>query len=99
MMRHAGGDHRVGEVAAAGDAQPPVVEEGAAAALGDVKLVQDRVVDDAGDELALALERDRDGEERDAVQEVGGAVERIDDPADARGRCPRSSPLSSVRKP
>ena len=29
---------------------------------------------------ALALERDRDGELRNAVQEIGGAVERIDDP-------------------
>jgi hypothetical protein len=36
---------------------------------------------DAGDDLALALEADGDGPMRDAVQEVGGAVERIDDPA------------------
>ena len=35
----------------------------------------------AGDDLALALEGDRDGEVRQAVQEVGGAVERVDDPA------------------
>ena len=41
----------------------------------------DRIVDQAGDDRALALEPDRDGELRDAVQEIGGAVERIDDPA------------------
>ena len=64
-----------------GDAQAAVVHEGAAAALGGVELVHRRIVDDAGDELALALQRDRDGEDRDAVQEIGGAVERIDDPA------------------
>ena len=64
----------------AGDAQPLVVEEGALAALGDEQLVGDRIVDQAGDDRALALERDRDRELRDAVQEVGGAVERIDDP-------------------
>ena len=65
----------------AGDAQAAVVEEGAAAALGGVELVHGRIVDHAGDDLALPLQRDRDREDRDAVQEVGGAVERIDDPA------------------
>ena len=64
-----------------GDPQAPVVEEGAGAALGDIEFVDDRIVDDAGDDLALALERQRDGEDRDAVEEIGGAVERIDDPA------------------
>src|SRR4029453_2243581 len=39
------------------------------------------LVDHGGDDLALALEADRDGEVRHAVQEVGRAVERIDDPA------------------
>ena len=71
----------VGELAAPGDAQAAVVHEGAAAAFGGVKLVHGRIVDDAGDQLALALQRDRDGEYRDAVQEIGGAVERVDDPA------------------
>src|SRR3712207_4455060 len=32
-------------------------------------------------DLAAILDRDRDGEVRDAVEEVRGAVERIDDPA------------------
>src|SRR5262249_49408804 len=40
-----------------------------------------RVVDEAGNDGAFALKRDRNGELRDAVQEVGGAVERIDNPA------------------
>ena len=51
------------------------------AALGGEQLLVGRVVDQAGDDGALALERDRDGEMRNAVQEIGGAVERIDDPA------------------
>ena len=58
-----------------------VVHEGAAAALGRIELVHRRIVDDAGDQLPLAFQRDRDGEDRDAVQEIGGAVERVDDPA------------------
>ena len=80
-MRQAAGDHRVGEPLAGGDADAPVVEKGALAALGDEHLVGGRIVDQAGDDRALALERDRDGELRDAVQEIRGAVERIDDPA------------------
>ena len=79
-MRQAAGDHAFVELAAAGDAQPLVVEEGALAALGDVEIVIGRIVDQAGDNGALALQADRNRELRDAVQEVGGAVERIDDP-------------------
>ena len=79
-MRQAAGDHAFVELAAAGDAQPLVVEEGALAALGDVELVIGGIVDHAGDDRALALQADRNREMRDAVQEVGGAVERIDDP-------------------
>ena len=91
-------DHRFGEPAARRDAQPPVVDEGAGALLGPEHLVADRLVDHAGDDLAVALERDRDGEERQAVQEIGGAVERIDDPAMAPVAA-GVSPLSSMRKP
>ena len=80
-MRQPAGDDRVGEPLAGGDPDPLFVEEGALAALGDEHLVVDRIVDEPGDHRALALERDRDGELRDAVQEIGGAVERIDDPA------------------
>src|SRR5664279_3313075 len=43
--RQAGSDDGIGELLARGDAEASVVEEGALPALGDVKLVQDRVVD------------------------------------------------------
>src|SRR5919112_2064421 len=61
-VRHAAGDERVGEVAPCRDADAAVVEEGALALLANEHLVLDRVVDDAGDHLALALEPDRDAE-------------------------------------
>ncbi len=81
-MRDAGRDERIGEVLARGNAHPAaVVEVGALALLGGEHLVRDRVVDDAGNYLAFALQPDGDGEQRHAVQEVGGAVERVDDPA------------------
>lgn len=80
-MRNAAADDAIREHAARGDAQAAIVEEGSAAALGGVKLVRRRIEDDAGDDLAVTLERDRHGEHRNAVQEVGRAVERIDDPA------------------
>ena len=64
----------------AGDAQALVVEEGALALLGQEQSSLAGIVDHAGDDLALALQGDGDREVRDAVQEVGGAVERIDDP-------------------
>ena len=55
----------------------------------------DRVVDDADLERAVDLERDRHAEERQAVREVRGAVERIDDPAAARRRRRRGAPAAA----
>ena len=48
--------------------------------LGDEHFVVGRIVDEPGHDRVLAFERDRDREVRDAVQEIGGAVERIDNP-------------------
>src|SRR6266481_6107967 len=79
-MRQAARDHAFAKVAPAGDPQPLIVEEGALATLGDIEVVIGRIVDQAGDHGALALQADRNREVRDAVQEVRGAVERIDDP-------------------
>ena len=78
-MRDAGDDHAVGELGPCRDPEAPIVEEGALAALGGEHFVACRIVDEPGDQFAVAFERDRDGEVRNAVQEVGGAVERIDD--------------------
>ena len=78
---HAAADQGFGQALACRHAQAAVVHEGAAALFGGVKFVPCRVEDHAGDDLPVALQRDRDGEDRDAVQEVGRAVERIDDPA------------------
>ena len=79
-MRQPAGDHAFVELAPPGDAQALIVEEGALAALGDVEFVIGGIVDHAGDHRALALQPDRNRKLRNAVQEVGGAVERIDDP-------------------
>src|SRR4029079_19723972 len=79
-VRQSAGNHRIGKRLARRHAQPAVVEEGALAALAGEQLVGYRVVDHRGDDGAVALEPDRDRELRNAVQEVGGAVERIDDP-------------------
>jgi hypothetical protein len=73
-------DDAVLGLGAGGDAQAAVVEEGARAALGDVELVVGGVVDDARHRHAVALEADGDGELGNAVEEVGGAVEGVDDP-------------------
>jgi hypothetical protein len=57
-----------------------IVEKRALPLLGDEHLINRRIVDQAGDHGAVALERHRNCEVRDAVQEIGGAIERIDDP-------------------
>src|ERR1022692_100480 len=80
-MRQSAGDHGVGEALAAGDADALLIHERTLALLGDEHLVVRRIVDQAGNNRVLALERDRDRELRNAVQKIGGAVERVDDPA------------------
>src|SRR5207237_5928325 len=79
--RDASADQRLAQLAARRHPEAAVVEIGAGALLGPEHLVAGRLVDDAGDDLAVAFEPYRDREMRDAVQEIGGAVERVDDPA------------------
>ena len=79
-MRQPTANHAFAELAPAGDAQPLIVEEGALAALGGIEFFVGGIVDHAGDQRVLALQADRNRKMRDAVQEIRGAVERIDDP-------------------
>ena len=65
---------------ALGDADAAVVQERAAPARRREEIVAHRVVDHAVRDLAAVRERDRNAVLRKAVQEVGRAVERIDDP-------------------
>ena len=58
---------------------------GPAARVGAEELVGDDVVHDAATDRAVDLGGDRHVEAGEAVEVVGGAVERIDDPADAAG--------------
>src|SRR6516162_9901836 len=80
-VRQGARNNRFGKPLASRHAQPAIIQEGALAALGGEQLITDGIVDDAGNDRALALERNRDREMRDAVQKVQGAVKRIDDPA------------------
>ena len=64
-----------------GDADAAVVQIRAGAAFGGEHLLPDGIVDHAGDHLAGVFQPHRDIEHREAVGEVGGAVQRIDKPA------------------
>ena len=80
-MGNARADDRRRELGAGRHTNAPVVEIGALAFLGDIGVVGYRVVDQPRDEFAVALQRDRNAEDRNAVQEIRGAVERVHDPA------------------
>src|SRR5208283_55416 len=77
---YAAGDHRFGQSAARRDAHAAVVVERALALFGDVEVVARGIIDEAGDDLALSLQRHRNRENRYSVQEVRRAVERVDMP-------------------
>src|SRR5262249_58372895 len=70
MVRQSAGDHGIEQASAARDTQAMAVEKGPLAALGGEELVVGGIVGDTGDDRAFTLERNRDGELRDAVQEV-----------------------------
>ena len=78
--RESGADEAVTQMRPLRDADAPIVEECAATSGGREEVVADGVVDDSMRDLALVRERDRYAVLRKAVQEVGRAVERIDDP-------------------
>src|SRR5580658_1033055 len=80
-MGQAAADDGVAKPTPGGDPDALAVKKGALAALGDKKIVVGRVVGERGDDDAVALKCDRNREMWNAVQEIGGAVERIDDPA------------------
>ena len=70
-----------------------VVQIGAAAARRCKQIVAHRIVDDRLRQHAFVRERDRHRVLREAVQKIGGAVERIDDPLEFRMCRRRRFPL------
>src|SRR3546814_19047130 len=79
MERDAGGEQRLGQLAAGGDAQAAVIEESAAALLGPEPFVAHPVEDHTGDQVVVARHADRDGEMLDAVPAIRCSVGRIGD--------------------
>src|ERR1700730_995980 len=80
-MRKRAGNDRLRKLSACSHPQPAIIEKGAFAPLGREQVVAHRIIDDARNDSALPLERDRDRKMRDAVKKIQRAVERIDDPA------------------
>src|SRR5215469_500570 len=78
--REARADESTLQRALLADPNAMVLEVRAAAAGRGEELLAHGIVDHRDLEPALLLAGDRDGESRKAMQEVGGAVERIDDP-------------------
>jgi hypothetical protein len=80
-MRKRAGNDRLRKLSACSHPQPAIIEKGAFAPLGREQVVAHRIIDDARNDRALPIERDRDRKMRDAVKKIQRAVERIDDPA------------------
>ena len=82
--RKARADQRIRQTIQLADADAPLVQIRAAAARCGEEVVARRIVDDGLLHDALVRERDRHAVVREAVDEVGRAVERIDDPLELR---------------
>ncbi|MNE09261.1 hypothetical protein D3C80_1019330 [compost metagenome] len=78
--REAGAEQGAFQTLAAADTDALAVDGGAAAAAGGELFLAHRVEDHGVLDAAAVLAGDADGEVRQAVDEVGGAVQRIDDP-------------------
>src|SRR5690606_26579367 len=69
------------ECSACSNPNTPVIQKRTLPLLRCIHLIRDGIVDQPGNKLTLTLEADRNGEQRNAMEEIRGAVERIDDPA------------------
>ena len=78
--------------------QPAIAAKRPLTLLGHVHVVVRGIVDDASDDLSFALERDRNREQGNRVEEVGRRIKRIDVPCVALV-CSLDRPLSSMTKP
>ena len=78
--RKSGADQRSLQRALAADADLLAFQLRAVTARGGEEFLTHGIVNDRMLQPALLLHRDRDGESREAMQEIGGAIERIDDP-------------------
>src|SRR6516162_9801876 len=61
-----------------------VVQIRTGAAFGGEELVADRIIDDAGNDLFPAGQSERHAKYREAVGEIGGAIQRINVPTIVR---------------
>src|SRR5258708_27077184 len=79
-MRQGTRDDGVGEAAPSGPPEALLIEECAFGALGGEKLIICRVVDNSGNDGALAFQPNRDRELGNSMEKIGGAIERIHNP-------------------
>src|SRR3954468_24878130 len=85
-MGDSSADQAIDKVAPRRDSKAGVLEPSAPALFGPVAIVSQRLIDEPLGDLGasaglLLLDRDGDREMGDAVKEVGGPIERVDDPA------------------
>ena len=78
--REAGGDQAVGHADALADADAAIVQEGTTATRGGEQVVAAGIVDHRLLHLAAHGERNAHAIDRETVDEVGGAIERVDVP-------------------
>ena len=86
IVRESGSNEGVLEVVRRRDRDRLAVHAGAAAALCDERFVPEGIVHDREDQILATAERQRHGEVRIRVREVGGAVERVEVPDVRIGR-------------
>ena len=79
-VRKTGADQRFFQLGALADADAALVEEGATALAGGKQFVALGIEHHGLSKLPVMGERDRNRVLREAVNEVGGAVQRVDDP-------------------
>ncbi len=84
FVREPGRDQRVGQLGLCRHADPSAVPVRTAVARRSEHVVVQGVDHHAGHDLTVERGRDRHGEARVAVEIVGRAVDRVDDPLDAR---------------
>ncbi len=80
LERETGAQQRTLETALSGNPDAPAVEHRAIAAAGGKQFIAQRIIDHGNLDPGLVLQGDGDGKLREAMEKIGRAIQRVDDP-------------------
>jgi hypothetical protein len=81
LERNTSGQNAITQGLASGDPQALVIVEGPTASLSPIEVIGDWIIDNASNQAPFPFQRNRDRQMRNGVDEIGRAIDGVDNPA------------------